>query len=193
MKKILLVFFIVLILLMVGGGVYFVSQVKKQNEAQNQVQNNATSTIPVANFDECVAAKYPVMETYPRRCKSPDGKIFTEDIGNELELTDMIRLSDPRPNAKVSNPLIISGEARGTWFFEGSFPARILDANKKELGHAIVTTQSDWMTQDFVLFSAIINFDVEPTTATGTLILEKDNPSGLPENAKQLIVPIKFK
>jgi hypothetical protein len=47
------------------------------------------------------------------------------------------------------------------------------------------------MTENFVEFLAIIEFDT-PTTATGTLILEKDNPSDLPEYDNQLIVPVKF-
>jgi len=31
-----------------------------------------------------------------------------------------------------------------------------------------------------------------PETATGTLVLEKDNPSGLPEHADELRVPVRF-
>ena len=52
--------------------------------------------------------------------------------------------------------------------------------------------QSDWMTEEFVPFKAMLEFSA-PTTATGTLVLEKDNPSGLPENADSLIVPVKFR
>lgn len=35
----------------------------------------------VENFDECVAMGYPVMESYPRQCSTPDGRIFTEETG----------------------------------------------------------------------------------------------------------------
>ena len=34
------------------------------------------------NFEECVAAGYPVMESYPRQCRTPDGKVFVEQINN---------------------------------------------------------------------------------------------------------------
>lgn len=37
-------------------------------------------TPTVSNFEECAAAGYPVMESYPRQCRTPDGKIFTELI-----------------------------------------------------------------------------------------------------------------
>jgi hypothetical protein len=34
----------------------------------------------VASFEECEAAGYPIMESYPRRCRSSDGVVFVEDI-----------------------------------------------------------------------------------------------------------------
>ncbi len=39
-----------------------------------------TPTENVSSFDECVAAGYPVMESYPRRCAVPDGQTFVEEI-----------------------------------------------------------------------------------------------------------------
>src|SRR3990167_3274410 len=71
----------------------------------------------VRSFEECAGAGYPIMESYPRQCREPGGKTFTEDIGNELEKTDLIRVSTPRPNTKISSPLHVEGEARGIWFF----------------------------------------------------------------------------
>lgn len=60
----------------------------------------------ISNFDECVKAGYPVLESYPRQCQAPDSETFTEEIGNGLEKTDLIVspdlmtvkifLSDPR-------------------------------------------------------------------------------------------------
>lgn len=34
----------------------------------------------IDSFDECVAAGYPVMESYPRQCRVPDGDVFVEII-----------------------------------------------------------------------------------------------------------------
>lgn len=34
----------------------------------------------VESFDECVAMGYPVMEIYPARCSTPDGRTFIEEI-----------------------------------------------------------------------------------------------------------------
>ena len=35
----------------------------------------------IASFEECVAAGYPVMESNPRQCRTPDGTVFIEDGG----------------------------------------------------------------------------------------------------------------
>ncbi len=32
------------------------------------------------NFEECASAGYPVLESYPRQCKTPSGKMFFEII-----------------------------------------------------------------------------------------------------------------
>lgn len=35
---------------------------------------------PVTNFEECAAAGNPVMESYPRQCRSAEGVLFVEDV-----------------------------------------------------------------------------------------------------------------
>ena len=103
----------------------------------------------------------------------------------------MIRVTSPLPNASVKSPLTITGEARGGWYFEASFPVKILDANGKVLGQHYAQAQGEWTTNEFVPFRSTLVFSA-PTTPTGTLVLEKDNPSGLPQNADEIRVPIRF-
>jgi len=43
------------------------------------------SIAKVTSFEECVKAGYPVMESYPRQCRAPDGKTFVEQINSEQE------------------------------------------------------------------------------------------------------------
>ncbi|MDD5569196.1 MAG: Gmad2 immunoglobulin-like domain-containing protein [Candidatus Pacebacteria bacterium] len=147
------------------------------------------ATVP--DFEQCAALGYPVLETYPRQCKTPDGQTFVEDIGNAIEKQNLIRVTAPKPNDHITSPLTITGEARGTWFFEAVFPIKIIDANGNQLGTAQAQAQAPWMTEDFVPFTATLVFQT-PTTAKGTLILEKDNPSGLTQNSDELLVPVYF-
>ncbi len=118
-----------------------------------------------------------------------NNKTFTEDIGNELEKIDLIKVENPRPNQTIISPLFIKGEARGFWFFEASFPIRLYDESGKEIALTIAQAKSDWMTEDFVSFEAELNFAVF-AKQKGTLVLEKDNPSGLPEHYDELRIPV---
>lgn len=34
----------------------------------------------VDSFEACVAAGNPVMESYPRQCRTPDGQLFVEPV-----------------------------------------------------------------------------------------------------------------
>lgn len=145
----------------------------------------------ITNFDQCVEAGYPVLESYPRQCQLPDGEILMEDIGNQLEKMNLIQVHQPTANEWVASPMYVGGEARGYWFFEASFPIRIVDASGRELGRGIAQALGEWMTEEFVRFEAEIEFE-KPTTLKGVLMLEKDNPSGLPENADELYIPVRF-
>ena len=153
--------------------------------------NPVSDIVIITNFNNCISAGNPAMESYPRKCRSGN-QTFIEDIGNELEKMDLIRIDTPRPNQLISSPLQISGEARGYWFFEGDFPIEIYDGNNNLLGSGYATADGDWMTEGFVFFISELEFTT-PDTKTGLLILKKDNPSDLTENDDQLEVPVVFK
>lgn len=153
----------------------------------------ASSDTPITTFEECVAAGNPVMESYPLQCRA-DGHTFAQYIGNELEKTDLIRINTPRPNQTISNPLTITGEARGNWYFEASFPVVLTDWDGKIIAQGIAQAKSDWMTTDFVPFEATLTFAVDKNAYSnrGSLILRKDNPSGLPQNDDALEIPVEI-
>lgn len=161
------------------------------------ILKNPRADTPITTFEECVAAGNPVMESYPRQCASKDGGNFTEYIGNLLEKTDLIRLTSLMPNDTVSSPLVITGEARGNWYFEASFPLYITDWDGKIIGEGVATAQGDWMTTDFVPFKATLTFNTADISGNysqrGTLILKKDNPSGLPKHDDALEIPVMLK
>ena len=98
-------------------------------------------------------------------------------------------LSNIKSNQIITSPLTIEGKARGTWFFEASFPIELVDEYNNHLAVGIAQAQSDWMTEDFVEFKAQLEF-VAGADMKGFLIFRKDNPSGLPENDKEFIVPV---
>lgn len=149
-----------------------------------------TPTPVITNFDECAAAGNPIMESYPPRCNA-NGQTFTQDIGTEMEYISEIRVDSPRPNQVVTSPLTVVGAARGSWYFEATFPVTLVDENKTELARGFATAESEWMTEDFVPFTAELIF-TPPSTQKGYLLIQNANASGLPENEKILTVPVNF-
>ena len=118
----------------------------------------------------------------------PDGKsnlqfeVFPDAMGNTIE------------GSVIQSPLALSGRARGTWYFEASFPIELRDDTGKTLAVAIATAQSDWMTEDFVDWTATMTWSATSTTATsGVLIFKKDNPSGLPEHDASIEMSVLLK
>ena len=95
-------------------------------------------------------------------------------------VSENVKVSSPRPNAVVLKTFTVIGEARGTWYFEASFPIFVIDANGAKVGQGIAQAVENWMTEDFVPFTAQVT--VENYSGPATLVLLKDNPSGLPEN-----------
>lgn len=102
-----------------------------------------------------------------------------------------IVVQTPEADDVVKSPLTIKGKARGPWYFEASFPVKLLDANNVVLAQGAAQAQGDWMTTSFVPFSITLTFP-QPNTSTGTLVLQKDNPSGDPQNDDSISLPVSF-
>jgi hypothetical protein len=94
---------------------------------------------------------------------------------------DMIRVTLPQPGAVVGKEFRISGEARGPWYFEASFPIEVVGKNGQKLATVVAQAQEEWTTSSFVPFIANVTI---PSSYIGpaTIILHRDNASGLPEN-----------
>jgi len=103
----------------------------------------------------------------------------------------LIKVASPQSNQEIQSPFIVKGEARGYWFFEATFPIKLLDENGSIIMQTIAQAQGEWMTEDFVPFEALLTFSV-PKNQKGTLVLEKDNPSGLLENADEIKIPVRL-
>lgn len=103
---------------------------------------------------------------------------------------DLIIIDVPTKGMTVSSPFVVSGKARGYWFFEASFPIELRDTQGNLLETIIAQAQSDWMTTEFVPFTANLIFTKPSAPMSAVLVFKKDNPSGLPENDDLIEVPI---
>ena len=95
-------------------------------------------------------------------------------------LSAKVVVDQPKENASVSSSFTVSGKAPGNWFFEASFPIQIRDENNNVIGRSFATAQGEWMTTELVPFTATVSVE-GGYKGPATLILLRDNPSGLPE------------
>lgn len=181
----------------------------RNKEVAPKVATTATSTSGILNFYECVAAGFPTTPGYPRECQVPNGAAFIEDLvpnnGNlppaatstthsssVTSYKDLVRLDNLNPNDLIKSPFILKGEARGSWFFEGSFPVEILDSNGNIIGRGIAKATSDWMTSNYVPFTVTVTFKNNSPINRGFLVIRKDNPSGDPSRDDSWRLPVSF-
>ncbi len=103
-----------------------------------------------------------------------------------------IVVDQPVANSKISSPLTITGKAIGGWYFEAVFPIRLWNDKNELIAQTSGQAQEDWMTDKQVPFNAELEFPAQPAGTTGKLVFEKDNPSGLPQNAKSYSIKVRF-
>lgn len=120
--------------------------------------------------------------------------IPTETPPTETPIPDSteIILSEPQPLATVNSPMTITGEARGSWYFEATFPVVLTNWDGLIIAEGYATADGDWMTEEFVPFSATLEFETPDYGERGFLILQKANPSDLPEHDDALEIEIRF-
>lgn len=128
--------------------------------------------------------------------------ITTDDFahspaGNEpdqsaYQYKDLVTVEAPLPDQKISSPLTISGKARGTWFFEATFPVVLTDWDGLIIAEGYAEAKDSWMTEDYVPFEATLEFDKPSYGERGSLILQKANASGLPEHDDAVEFMIRF-
>jgi hypothetical protein len=147
-------------------------------------QPSAPSGAAPASPAPSTSEKSPALPPAPAPAPTPAAPAAT----NPAEL---VRVTAPAANALIESPLRVSGQARGGWYFEATFPVVLRDADGKELGKHFATADGEWMTEEFVPFTAVLEFS-KPTTKTGTLVLQRANASGLPGHDAALSVPVRF-
>jgi len=173
MRKIIFVIIIIIVLAAIGAGFWYF----RQNTSPSQ-----TACSMIAKL--CSDGSY-VSRTGPNCEFTPCPK------------EDLIQVDSPRANETVASPLTITGQARGNWFFEATFPIILADWDGKIIAQGHATALSEWTITDFVPFSATLEFTapkpIKGVVNRGFLILKKDNPSGLPQYDDSLEIPVLFK
>lgn len=175
---------IILILLTVAGGLVGWWLVDRNNKNGS-----------INSYDDCVTAGNVILETYPEQCRTNDGRSFTRDITDELNKykytsnrgVELI-INSPIKNESLTSPFVVMGQVPGNWSFEGSFQIELLDKNGERLEAKTVQLIGEWTTEEFVLFDATLKYS--GYSGDATVILHKDNPSGLTKNDDSVSIDV---
>ncbi len=108
-----------------------------------------------------------------------------------IDKSDLIVVDTPKPGDTVKGHFVVKGKARGNWFFEASFPIELSDSEGNIFASEIAHAKGDWMTTDFVPFEGALYF-MWPggRKEHATLVLKKNNPSGLPQHDDSISIPV---
>lgn len=102
-----------------------------------------------------------------------------------------ISVYTPIKNTKVASPVGVIGKVPGNWSFEANFPAQLKDSSGNVVAKGMAQVLGDWMTDRLVPFSIQLTYS-SAASGTGTLVLQKDNPSGQTKNDDYVSIPIHF-
>ncbi len=150
-------------------------------------RSDLKESAPIISFQECVEF-YAAIPTRPPQCWTPAGELFINyNLGDSRLKIDLDK-NWPLQNGE----LVVSGEVVGFWFFEASFVAEVWNSFGQRVASGLATAQEEWMTEELVPFSIEIDLPETWLEDRATLVLIKDNPSGLPEHDDVLAVPIKI-
>jgi Immunoglobulin-like domain of bacterial spore germination len=123
----------------------------------------------------------------------PSAKGPTAATGLAMSPDGHVAISLPHAGDLVTSPAAIEGTVvGGGWFFEGSFPVTVIDADGAVLGQASAQALGDWTSTGTVPFAASIPFTT-PRSATGTLFFAKYNASGNPKNVGSFSMEVRFR
>lgn len=93
----------------------------------------------------------------------------------------------------IASPLTVTGTVTGGgWFYQATFPVKVVDSDGIELGVAAAEAQANWISTGTVPFTAIIQFSV-PQDATGAVVFSDNNPSGTSQDNLSLSIPVRFR
>jgi hypothetical protein len=95
----------------------------------------------------------------------------------------------PKAGASVPKTFTVTGKAPGNWFNEAQAPLMVQAEDGSKIGTGQMQAQGDWMTTNLVDFKADVTIDMA-YSGKATLVLLKDNESGLPQNDDSLEIPI---
>lgn len=133
------------------------------------------------------APSTPIATTTPER---PIEQVpVTPKPTEDQPLSARVQVNSPAKNSTVGSTFAVNGEAPGNWFFEADFPIQVRDKDGNVIARTFASALGEWMTTEQVGFSSTVIVE-GGYKGPATLILIKNNPSGLPEHDDAVEIPV---
>jgi hypothetical protein len=175
MLKKLTYLILVSIILFSGVLIWRYVEIRKADQAKMlALQNIATSTVPA-------------LDTATTTASSTDITVYETALAHNTDMFEEVSVSS---GDIVKSKSKVTGEVRGTWYFEGMFPVELRTGTSTVVWQGGAKANSNWMTTNFVPFSVTLNYAPFGTSTPAMLVLKKDNPSGDPINDDELQIPV---
>jgi hypothetical protein len=85
---------------------------------------------------------------------------------------------------------VVAGLVPGNWSFEASFPVQLRNSGGSVIAQQAAHVDGEWMTSEIQPFTVLLTYSA--AAGSGTLVLQKDNPSGLPANDDSVSIPVDY-
>lgn len=164
-----------------------------------EITDIAVNQTAPTSFDVLVALKdrrpFEPMATAPSQSQvlhfglSDTGLVLRDVIFGTIAEAQVV-VASPLPGATTPRSFTVAGAARGPWFFEANLPIEVRNATGTVVMTVPAAAQGEWMTDALVPFSTIINLASTTEAGMYSIVVKKDNPSGLPENDGSIEFPI---
>jgi len=122
-----------------------------------------------------------------------DHSMVPQSSDDATTTSDMPTVFSPADGQTVASPIHVNGKVSGNWFFEGSFPVELIDANGDVIATSTAQTSGDWATTSVIDFSATLYYAKATTTERALIMLKNDDPSGDPARDRESFIQVILK
>lgn len=181
----------VLILLVLGiAALASISTYAWQHSKVNDLHNQVNSlNAQLTSLNSQVAT---LSDKLNMACRSTQQTTSTcEDYTYTSTKGVFILVYTPHRGATLASPIAIVGEVPGNWSFEAQFPVQLKDSGGSVMAQTSAHVLGNWQSDQLVPFSAQLTFTTAKS-GNGTLVIQKDNPSGLTKNSDLVSIPVHF-
>jgi len=162
-------------------------RIKARIEDQNsfsKIEKNTISSVPV--IEDFKDQEDEILENFLLEGEVAISEPEEQKIGALFD--------NPISGQIITSPLLVEGSVSGSWFFEAVLPIKLVDDSENLIAQGSAFSKGDWMTEDLVGFSGVLEFDRDKIEADGGyVVIMKNNPSGLDVNKEAARLPVRFK